>query len=76
MNDTKRRRVRGFAKQGILAAMFAAATNVKRINAFLAVQRANQQTSPTDSGPSGRRHRGHSIAVGDEDLSPPDEIAA
>ncbi|WP_156171951.1 hypothetical protein [Demequina rhizosphaerae] len=76
MSDTKRRRVRGFAKQGILAAMFAAATNVKRINAFNAVRNANEQNSPTDPGPSGHPDPGHSIAVRDEDLSPPDEIAA
>ncbi|WP_062317021.1 hypothetical protein [Demequina maris] len=76
MSDTKRRRVRGFAKQGILAAMFAAATNVKRINAFLAVLNADKQTSPKDPGPAGRPRRGHSTSVRDEDLPPPDQIAA
>ncbi|WP_062313403.1 hypothetical protein [Demequina rhizosphaerae] len=76
MSDTKRRRVRGFAKQGILAAMFSAATNVKRINAFLAVQRANAQTSPKDPGPSGHPGRGNGASVLGEDLSPPEQLAA
>jgi len=76
LGDTKRRRMRGYGKQGILIALFVARTNVKRINAYLAVWRAKIQTVPKDPGPSGRPGRGHGSAIVTEDLPPPDRVAA
>ena len=74
--DTKRRRVRGYAKQGLLTTLFAVKTNIKRINAYLAIWRANAQTAPENPDPDGSPGRGHDSAILTEDLPPPDQIAA
>ncbi|WP_143338076.1 hypothetical protein [Demequina sp. NBRC 110054] len=76
LDDTKRRRGRGMAKQAIATALFFALTNVKRIRAYLNVHRIEHGPIPTDPGPTPLKRRYSDTTTSDEDLAPPNQVAA
>lgn len=77
LNDGARRRVRGYAKQALLAAIMVFSANARAISVFIEAYDLLWTEEPINPGPDTPQGSDADVtAIANEDIPPPDQLAA